>query len=77
LIYKKLNTRIEFKTSEEFGHIVLFTGDKNDNFVCIENQTCSTDAINLSAKGYTKESGLQILNSPKHKGFIEYVFIEL
>ena len=43
-----------------FSHIVFFT-PKIRNYFCIENQTCSTDAHNMFAKGYEKESGLEII----------------
>jgi aldose 1-epimerase len=59
-------------TSDEFTHIVLFTPPK-ENFFCIENQTCSTDAHNLYNKGFKEESGL-IFVSPGHvhQGYIKY-----
>lgn len=75
LDYEELKSKIVFKTSDEFNHVVVFTGQADDKFVCVENQTCSTDAINLYSKGFHKESGLIILEPlNSHEGYIEYVF---
>ena len=46
--------------SDEFNHVVVYTSPERP-FVCVEPQTCSTDAHNLYSKGYEKESGLIIV----------------
>ncbi|MBR1709619.1 MAG: aldose 1-epimerase [Clostridia bacterium] len=46
--------------SDCYRNIVIYTPHDRPGF-CIEPQTCSTDAINLYAKGYLDESGLLIL----------------
>lgn len=51
--------RIKLESTKEFGHMVVFTPKKP--FFCVENQTCSTNAINLYRDGYEKESGLIIV----------------
>lgn len=77
LDYTQLKEKITFKSSDQFGHVVIFTGNNADQFVCVENQTCSTDAINLYSEGYVKESGLRIVNPhDTDTGYIEYVFEE-
>lgn len=57
--YRSLGFQVELQTSEDFTHTVVYTG--HPNAVCIENQTCSTDAINLWNGGYTRESHITIL----------------
>ena len=51
---------IEIAGSDEFNHVVVYTSPERP-FVCVEPQTCSTDAHNLYSKGYEKESGLIIV----------------
>jgi aldose 1-epimerase len=69
--YKTHHIKVILKTSPEFTHVVVYTG--HQKAVCIENQTCSTDAHNLYARGLIKESHLLIIK-PKlsHSGFINY-----
>ena len=69
--YTTLGFKVVLKTSEDFTHTVVYTGHKNA--VCIENQTCSTDAINLYNRGFENES--HILNLPpkkSHSGTVAY-----
>ncbi|MFN3191571.1 MAG: aldose 1-epimerase [Aureliella sp.] len=76
------NTLIDFRSSghqisivgsPEFTHLVVWTPDRP--FFGIENQTCSTDAHNLYANGYQRESNLQICPSGKvMAGWVEYRF---
>ncbi|MGB8452193.1 MAG: hypothetical protein WCD89_07655 [Anaerocolumna sp.] len=69
------NFELILEASEEFGHIVVYT--PQENFFCIENQTCSTNAHNLYAKGFEKESGLLFIEpGDKKSGFIRYRFQE-
>ena len=49
--------------SDEFDHVVVYTAPDR-SFVCVEPQTCSTDAHNMYSKGFRKESGLIIV--PEH-----------
>lgn len=58
--------------SEEFNHIVIYTPQHAD-FFCIENQSCAADTHNLYAQGYTKPSGLLVLEAGcMHKGNITW-----
>lgn len=61
-------TRIDFEdaklsialsASKEFTHLVVYT--PLEPHFCVENQTCSTDAHNLYAKGLKNESHLQVV----------------
>ena len=46
------------EASADFTHLVAYT-PPGENFFCIENQTCSTDAHNLNERGFVRESGLK------------------
>lgn len=48
--YKSSHVRIELASSVEFTHMVVYAQPQNP-FFCVENQTCSTDAHNLYARG--------------------------
>lgn len=63
--------KVTLSTTEEFKKLVVFTPEHSP-FFCLENQTCSTDAINMHTNGFTKEASLLILQ-PKEtkKGSIE------
>ncbi|GAG43851.1 unnamed protein product, partial [marine sediment metagenome] len=45
--------------SDLFTHSVVYT--QQTGHFCLENQTCSTDAHNLHARGLRKEAHLTIL----------------
>jgi len=69
--YRTLGIKVVLKTSKDFTHMVVYTGYKDA--VCIENQTCSTDAHNLWAKGLKKESHLLTVAPGKAKsGYVGY-----
>lgn len=51
--------QISLKATKEFDYVVVYTPDQD--FFCIENQTCSANAHNLYEKGFKKESGLAIV----------------
>lgn len=61
---------LTLETSDEFHHMVVYT-PAGANFVCMENQSCSTDCHNLYNLGFTKASGLQIVPPGQvHSGFV-------
>ena len=69
--YRSLGFGVELQTSDEFTHTVVYTG--HPHAVCIENQTCSTDAINLWNSNGKKESHVLTLQSNQvSTGFICY-----
>lgn len=73
ILYEKQKMAISLDASEEFTHMVLYTMEKYKGFICLENQTCSTDAINLDAKGFKKEAHLLTVAPGKSfTGYIEY-----
>ncbi len=70
--YKREKFNVVLKTSNDFTHIVVWTG--HPKAICIENQTCSADAHNLWARGFKKESHLLTVAPGKSRtGYIEYV----
>jgi aldose 1-epimerase len=69
--YQTQHIKIHLLTSSDFTHTVVYTGEPRS--VCIENQTCSTDAHNLWARGLKKESHLMIIKPDlSHTGYICY-----
>lgn len=78
--YKKEQIKLDITTSEVFTHIVIFTGPpKTDSaFFCIENQTCSTDAINLHNRGLREMAHLLELHpGESSRGFIRYAVSDI
>ncbi len=69
--YQTKQLKVHLITTNDFTHVVVYTG--HPKAVCIENQTCSTDAHNLWAKGLKKESHLIVIpKGKKHTGSIIY-----
>lgn len=64
--HRDARLRLSLQGSADFTHLVVYTPDAE--WFCVENQTCSTDAHNLHAKGLVKESHLQIVEPGKHLG---------
>lgn len=64
--------RLRISASEDFTHMVIYTlGD--GPFVCIENQTCSTDAINLFQHDQQDIAHLlEVQPGAEASGFIRY-----
>ncbi len=64
--------RVDLPASEHFTHMVVYT-PKGKPFFCMENQTCSTDAHNLHAKGLSEEAHLLVVEPGKSmSGWVEY-----
>lgn len=49
--YRALGKTITVNADDDFTHVVVYTPHHRPGF-CIEPQTCSTDAINMTAKGF-------------------------
>jgi len=70
--HRSLGITISLEASEDFSHAVLYS-PRGEDFFCLENQTCSTDAHNLFDRGFTHESGLKTVRPGKtHQGFATY-----
>jgi len=64
--------RLTIKTSPDFTHCVVYTGEK-EKFTCVESQTCSTDAHNLDSQGFIKEAHLiRVKPGGVHHGWLKY-----
>lgn len=75
--YRRQNLTVNLKASDVFPHLVLYA-PRGEKFFCLENQSCSTDAHNLFARGFAKESGLKTVAPGKQitgSVFLETVFI--
>ncbi len=57
---RDVGIKMDLLASEDFTHMVVYT-PQGRPFFCLENQTCSTDAHNLHARGLTTESHLLIV----------------
>ena len=74
VIYDSIGLEIRQIATEDFTHVVVYTPDTN--FLCIENQTCSTDAHNLYDRGFKKESNLRIVEQgAKVSGHVDYIIV--
>jgi aldose 1-epimerase len=56
--------RVTFEPSAAFTHFVVYTPPDRPVF-CLENQTCSTDAHNLHARGFRRQAHLQVVDPGK------------
>lgn len=57
----------------DFTHMVVYT--PMEDWFCVENQTCSTDAHNLYARGLARESNLLMVEvGGTQSGWVEYRF---
>lgn len=64
--------QITLQATEDFTHMVVYTPAERE-FFCVENQTCSTDAHNLYARGLNDVAHLMIAEpGQKHSGWVEY-----
>jgi len=67
--------KVSLRGSPEFTHMVVYT-PPGKAFFCMENQTCSTDAHNLYAKGLEKEAHLLIAEKGQKVSGWVYVGVE-
>ncbi|MGH9426152.1 MAG: aldose 1-epimerase, partial [Terriglobia bacterium] len=67
--------KVSLGASPEFTHMVVYT-PPGKPFFCMENQTCSTDAHNLYAKGLEKEAHLLVADKGKKATGWVYVGVE-
>ena len=73
--YRKQAMRLRIQASQEFTHIVVYTPPSEEDapFFCLENQTCSTDAINLHNRGLQDIAHLlELRPGESSNGFIQY-----
>lgn len=71
--FRDARRRVTLSASDDFTHLVVYT--PRQPFLCVENQTCSTDAHNLAAQGKNDIAHLQVCPPGKTlSGWIEYRF---
>jgi len=72
--YTDIGLKLSINGSEEFKHYVVYTPPGKE-FFCIEPQTCSTDAINLYARGVEHVGLLTCKPNEKAKGTVSINYI--
>ncbi len=71
--FRDARRRVTLAASDDFTHLVVYT--PREPFLCVENQTCSTDAHNLAAQGNNNIAHLLICPPGKTlSGWVEYRF---
>lgn len=69
--FKEIKLKLSLPATADFAHMVVYT--PKEGWFCVENQTCSTDAHNLHARGLTKEANLIIVpKGQTHTGTAEF-----
>lgn len=72
--YENISLRVYMDATDDFTHMQVFT-PKGKPFFCVEKQTCSTDAPNLDAQGFSKEAHLlTVLPEMTVTGIVDFVY---
>lgn len=72
--FREAGRRVELYASEDFSHLVVYTPE-GQPFLCVENQTCSTDAHNLDSQGKKEAASLRLCPPGEtQSGWAEYRF---
>lgn len=72
--YPDIGLSLTLTASPEFTHVVAYSPAGRD-FLCVENQTCSTDAHNLAAAGRAREANLlEVPPGEEREGWVEARF---
>jgi len=61
IYYDQIGKKLTLRASDLFTHCVVYT-PAGSPFFCIENQSCSTDAHNLYARGLEEAAHLTVLD---------------
>jgi aldose 1-epimerase len=70
--YRRSGLAVDLEATDDFSHLVLYT-PRGEPFFCLENQTCSTDAHNLFARGFAEASGLKtVAPGAVRRGTVRY-----
>jgi aldose 1-epimerase len=70
--YRQQKMKLHATTSDDFTHIVIYAPGGTPYF-CLENQTCSTDAVNLHHRGLNDIAHLlEVRPGETATGFIRY-----
>lgn len=75
--YPGLHLRLRISASDDFTHTVIYTPAHSPYF-CLENQTCSTDAINLAHRGMQDIAHLlEVGPGEESSGFVRYEVVHV
>ncbi len=72
--YRQQNMSLHISASDDFTHVVIFT-PTTEPYVCLEHQTCATDAINLYNQGPERREMAHLLEvgaGESYSGSISY-----
>ena len=75
--YKTLALQLHISATDDFTHLVIFTPEQVPS-LCIEHQTCSTDAINLHHQGAALREAAHLLEvqpGETYSGAIRYSIV--
>ena len=76
VLYKSLGIKVVLAATDDFSHIVLYSA-RGEDYFCVENYTCSTDAHNLYNKGFNQQSGLKFVPAgTSHTGHVNYIIMQ-
>ena len=76
IFYDSLHMQVRIVTTSDFSHLVLYS-PRGENYFCLENQTCSTDAHNLADRNFPLESGLKFVPpGENYTGSVAYTIIK-
>jgi aldose 1-epimerase len=76
IYYDSLQMQVRLVATRDFSHMVLYS-PRGENYFCLENQTCSTDAHNLADRNFLMESGLKFVPPGKnYTGSVSYTIIK-
>lgn len=74
--FREVRRKVEIHASADFTHMVVYTPEGRP-FLCVENQTCSTDAHNLFSQGKNDVAHLIVCPAGETRsGWAEYRFSE-
>ena len=72
--YPAIGLRVYMDSSDEFTHMQVFT-PKDKPFFCVEKQTCSTDAVNMDARGFEREAHLlRVAPGGSMAGYVDFTY---
>ncbi len=77
LDYKKLAMQLHLSATDDFTHLVIYTPEQLPS-ICIEYQTCSTDAINLHHQSPTLREAAHLLEvqpGATYSGALHYTIV--
>lgn len=70
--YRTLGFRLRLSATDDFTHMVIYT-PSTAGYLCLENQTCATDAVNLHARGLRELAHLlEVAPGESRSGTIRY-----